>query len=50
MITLIETWTIVTSLVTIASIIVRYTPTQKDDEVLGKIVNILKMISIPLKK
>lgn len=41
---------IVTYVIAISSIIVKWTPTQKDDEILGKIINILKVLSLNKKK
>ena len=47
---LMENWQtvllIVTSLVTLASIIVKLTPTPADDAVLAKIINFLKVIGL----
>lgn len=40
---------IITSLVTVASIIVKLTPTPKDDEFLGKILKIISLIALNKK-
>lgn len=40
---------IVTSIVTAASIVVRLTPTKRDDEALGKVMRILNFIAINKK-
>lgn len=37
-----EIWTIICQVVTIASIIVKWTPTPKDDEIVGKIQNFIE--------
>jgi hypothetical protein len=51
---IIEHWkdivAIITSLVTGASIVVRLTPTKKDDEALGKVMKILNLVAINPKK
>ena len=39
-----------TSLVTAASIVVRLTPTKKDDEAMGKVMKILNLVAINPKK
>jgi len=41
---------VITAVVTAASIIVKLTPTQKDDEILGKIMKLLNLIAINPKK
>jgi hypothetical protein len=41
-----EAWIIISSVVTIASIIVKWTPSQKDDAILGKIVNFLSKCAL----
>jgi len=41
-----EAWIIIASVVTIASIIVKWTPSQKDDAILGKIVNFLNKCAL----
>lgn len=49
-----ENWTvillIITSIVTLASIIVKLTPTPNDDAVLAKIINFLKVIGLYKKE
>ena len=40
---------IITSIVTIASIIVKLTPSKKDDEVVGKIRKIIELLSLKPK-
>ncbi len=46
MITPIEALNIVTYVIAIASIIVKATPSQKDDKILGKIVKALEFVSM----
>jgi len=45
-----EVWVIIASIVTIASIIVKWTPSQKDDEILSKVIKFLEWLSINSKK
>jgi len=45
-----EVWVIIASIVTIASIIVKWTPSQKDDEILCKVIKFLEWLSINSKK
>lgn len=37
---------VVTGTITVASLIVKLTPTQKDDTVLAKVINVLKVIGL----
>lgn len=43
---LIDLWMVITTIVTIASIIAKYTPTQWDDELLARIKRVLDFIAI----
>lgn len=43
---LIDLWMVITTIVTIASIIAKYTPTQWDDELLVRIKRVLDFIAI----
>lgn len=46
-----EFWTVVASVVTIASVIVRFTPTKRDDSVFGIVMKILDALSLnPAKR
>ena len=38
-----------TSVISLASIIARYTPTRKDDDFIAKVQTIIQTLSIPLK-
>ena len=40
-----ELWLIVSTIITLATLIVRLTPTQKDDEILGKIIKFIEKIA-----
>lgn len=44
-----ELWVIVASVVTVASLIVKITPTQKDDAILAKILPFLEKIALNKK-
>lgn len=44
-----ELWVILTSIITVASLIVKLTPTPKDDAILAKIVKFLEMIALNKK-
>ena len=42
-------WLIITSVITIASIIVKATPTQKDDKFLGKLLKFIEFLSVSVR-
>jgi len=44
-----DIWTLVSSIVTVASIIVRITPTDADNKALAKVLRILDIVSINRK-
>lgn len=49
-VTLEKVWLIITSIVTVASAIVKITPTTKDDEILAKVMKVLEWISMNKKQ
>lgn len=44
-----DIWTLITSIVTVASIIVRITPTDADNQALAKVLRFLDIVSINKK-
>ena len=44
-----DIWTLITSVVTVASIIVRITPTDADNQALAKVLRVLDIVSINKK-
>ncbi len=49
-VTLEKVWMVITSIVTIASVIVKLTPTTKDDEILSKVMKFLEWVSLNKKQ
>jgi len=41
-----DIWTLITSIVTVASIVVRITPTDADNKALAKVLRVLDVVSI----
>jgi len=44
-----QLWAILATVVTLASLIVKLTPTPKDDEILAKVIKFLEMLSLNKK-